>query len=98
MVTPHQRILAAVGDGARVVLDTPYGFQENADELSARTVEYFARNVGHDVGVVSLRDAATTGAVALEVAAARVALALIRRRGRGGEREHRDGGNEERDE
>jgi hypothetical protein len=72
MVTPHQRILAAVGDGARVVLDTPYGFQENADELSARTVEYFARNVGHDVGVVSLRDAATTGAVALEVAAARV--------------------------
>jgi hypothetical protein len=75
MVTPHQRILAAVGDGPRVLLDTPYGFQENADELSARTVEYFATNVGHDVGVVTLRDAKTAGAVALEVAAARIAEA-----------------------
>jgi hypothetical protein len=75
MVTPHQRILAAVGDGPRVLLDTPYGFQENADELSARTVEYFATNVGHDVGVVTLRDAETAGAVALEVAAARIAEA-----------------------
>jgi len=75
MVTPHQRILAAVGDGPRVVIDTPYGFQENADELSARTAEYFAHNVGHEVGVVQLRDAATAGAVALEVAAARVAEA-----------------------
>jgi hypothetical protein len=75
MVTPHQRILAEVGDGPRVVLDTPYGFQENADELSARTVEYFAHNVGHDVGVVSLRDAATAGAVTREVVAARVAEA-----------------------
>jgi len=58
-----------------VLLDTPYGFQENADELSARTVEYFATNVGHDVGVVTLRDAKTAGAVALEVAAARIAEA-----------------------
>ena len=73
MVTPHQRILAEVEEGAKVVLDTPYGFQENADELSARTVEYFAHNIGHDVDVVSLRDANTTGAVALEVTAARVA-------------------------
>ena len=75
MVTPHQRILGAIGEGPRVILDTPYGFQENADELSARTVEYFAHNVGHDVGVVSFRDVATTGAVALEVVAARVAEA-----------------------
>jgi hypothetical protein len=75
MVTPHQRILAAVGDGARVVLDTPYGFQENADDLSARTVEYFAHNIGQHVDVVSLRDATTAGAVAIEVVAARVAEA-----------------------
>jgi len=54
MVTPHQRILDAVGAGERLVLDTPYGFQENADELSARTLEYFARNVGHEVDVLSL--------------------------------------------
>jgi len=37
------------------VIDTPYGFQENADELSARTVEFFATSVGRTVGVASLR-------------------------------------------
>ena len=73
MVTPHQRILARAGEGARFVLDTPYGFQENADELSERTVEYFAHNVGHAVEVLSLRDASEVGAVASQVAAGRVA-------------------------
>lgn len=72
MVTPHQRILGALTDGERLVLDTPYGFQENADELSARTLEYFARNVGHPVEVASLRDAASSGAVNAEIVAARV--------------------------
>lgn len=75
MVTPHQHLLAGVGDGDRLVLDTPYGFQENADELSARTIEYFARNVGHEVDVLSLRDASTLGPVAAEVLADRVAAA-----------------------
>jgi len=73
MVTPHQRILARAGEGARLVLDTPYGFQENADELSERTAEYFAHNVGHTVEVLSLRDAAAVGTVAAQVAAGRVA-------------------------
>jgi hypothetical protein len=72
MVTPHQRVLAAVGEGPRLVLDTPYGFQENADELSARTLEYFARNVGHAVEVASLRDASVVGPIAAEVVAARI--------------------------
>jgi hypothetical protein len=68
MVTIHQRILAAVGDGPAVIVDTPYGFQENADELTERTLEYLAHNVGREAGVVSLRDAATLGAVEREVA------------------------------
>jgi hypothetical protein len=72
MVTTHQRILTAVGDGPAVVVDTPYGFQENADELTDRTLEYFARNVGREVGVVSLRDADAVGTVAREVALAAV--------------------------
>lgn len=38
-----------------VVIDTPYGFQENADELSARAVDFFATSVGRAVGVASLR-------------------------------------------
>ncbi len=37
------------------ILDTPYGFQENADELSARTVRFFRENVGRDVAVASFR-------------------------------------------
>lgn len=57
MVTPHQKILANVpaGEQASVFLDTPFGFQENADELSARIVEYFKNSVGRDIQLVSMR-------------------------------------------
>ncbi len=50
------------------VIDTPYGFQENADELSARTLEFFATSVGNPVEVASYRSAgvdAMTAATAL---------------------------------
>jgi cyanophycinase-like exopeptidase len=58
MVSTHQRVLAeSPADRPAVLLDTPYGFQENADELTARTRQYFARNVGRDVDVLSLRTA-----------------------------------------
>ena len=40
------------------IVDTPYGFQENADELSARTLEFFATSVGNPVEVASFRSAA----------------------------------------
>lgn len=48
MVTPHQRIVAAIGDEVApfVLLDTPFGFQENADELVLRLTEYFSKSVG----------------------------------------------------
>lgn len=56
MVTTHQRIFGRIGSDAEAVLvDTPYGFQENADDITARTVGYFDRNVGHRVEPVSLR-------------------------------------------
>jgi hypothetical protein len=59
MVSTHQRVLAASpADRPAVLFDTPYGFQENADELTAKTRQYFARNVGRDVDVLSLRTAA----------------------------------------
>ena len=44
MAKVHRALFARLGGGRRVpaaILDTPYGFQENADELSARTVEFF---------------------------------------------------------
>jgi cyanophycinase-like exopeptidase len=37
------------------ILDTPYGFQENADELSARTVRFFAESVGRAVTIATYR-------------------------------------------
>lgn len=57
MVTPHQRILKNTSSGGRVVLDTPFGFQENANELTTRLQEYFSQSVGHDIDIASLRSA-----------------------------------------
>lgn len=37
------------------LLDTPYGFQENADEITARALEYFQRSIGHPLALASLR-------------------------------------------
>jgi hypothetical protein len=46
MVTMHRQVAARFGDIPRaLLLDTPYGFQENAAEISARALEYFARRV-----------------------------------------------------
>jgi len=38
-----------------VLLDTPYGFQENADEISRRAVGYLGRSMGMPVQVASWR-------------------------------------------
>lgn len=65
MVTPHQRILRDSAAGKRVVLDTPFGFQENANELTIRLKEYFSDSVGEQVDIVSLR---TVNATPAEVA------------------------------
>jgi hypothetical protein len=47
MVTPHREIVARLGEPTprAVLLDTPYGFQENAAEITERAVEYFAHRV-----------------------------------------------------
>jgi hypothetical protein len=59
MVKPHRRIFEALGTdgGPAVLLDTPYGFQANADDISARAVDYFAASVGRQVEVATLRRA-----------------------------------------
>lgn len=41
-------------DPRAVVLDTPYGFQENAPELAARAQEYFRTSVGHPIQIAGL--------------------------------------------
>ena len=39
------------------MLDTPYGFQENADDITARALDYFRVNVGAPFSVASFRSA-----------------------------------------
>jgi cyanophycinase-like exopeptidase len=57
MVKPHRAVFARCGDGPAALLDTPYGFQTNAEDISARAVGYFSASVGRQVGVVSWRTA-----------------------------------------
>jgi hypothetical protein len=76
MVTPHQQLFARLETNTRaVLLDSPYGFQENADELTQRTIQYFGDNVGREVEAVTFRSAPVVDPVAhaLEMAKLRAA-------------------------
>jgi len=56
MVEVHKELLARLGAAARAVfLDTPAGFQLNADQLSQRAVEYFNTHVHREIDVASLK-------------------------------------------
>ena len=46
MVKVHRALMEQSGDGARAMLDTPFGFQANADDLTEKIQEYFAQSVG----------------------------------------------------
>ena len=46
MVEMYRSVLAAAGPGPGLVLDSSYGFQENADALTQKTVNYFRESVG----------------------------------------------------
>ena len=53
MVSVHQDLLSRLGPRPvpAVLLDTPFGFQENAADISERTVAYFRDRVGFPIGV-----------------------------------------------
>jgi cyanophycinase-like exopeptidase len=54
MVAVHKALVARLGTvRAAVLLEAPYGFQENAADVSARAQAYFARSVGLAVTVVA---------------------------------------------
>ena len=57
MVKAHREVFARLGLDApnAVVLDTPYGFQTNADIVSDKAVAYFRESVGRRVSVAGLR-------------------------------------------
>ena len=58
MVTVHKTLATRLGSGehSACLLDTPYAFQENAADISARAQAYFDRSVGLNVAVVSDAD------------------------------------------
>ncbi len=60
MIKVHRHLMERVGatrPGSAVLLDTPYGFQENADDISARAQEFFRVSVGHPIEVARWRSA-----------------------------------------
>jgi cyanophycinase-like exopeptidase len=81
MAKVHRALFDRLGPAPvpAVILDTPYGFQENADELSARTVKFFAESVGREVDVASFRtrevDAVTAATAVARIRPARYVMA-----------------------
>ena len=68
MVTPHQNIIKKLDKNSyKINLDTPYGFQENANELTERIRKYFSVNVGSEVADTKLRDRAAEDSVISEI-------------------------------
>jgi len=69
MVEVHKELLARLGSEAKAVfLDTPAGFQLNADQISAKAVEYFRDKVGHPMAVAAFKSKDAPSALDLEKA------------------------------
>ena len=68
MTTVHQGLLERLGPlpAPAVLLDTSFGFQENASEVCAKTMQYFRDNVRHPIAVASFRRAGGADQLAYE--------------------------------
>jgi cyanophycinase-like exopeptidase len=68
MTSVHQDLMARMGRPRlnAILLDTTFGFQENADEIVAKTVTYFRDHVGCDIGIASLRHKGQASALEFE--------------------------------
>jgi cyanophycinase-like exopeptidase len=77
MVSVHADLLTRLGPRPvpAVLLDTPFGFQENASDISQRTVEYFRDRVGFPITVASFRNRELATPLEYETMLARVAEA-----------------------
>src|SRR6266480_3770330 len=76
MVSIHQELAATVNpDCSAVILETPYGFQENADAVSEKTRRYFARHIGLRVHAVPGLRAPVDGGPEVELAIEKVRAA-----------------------
>lgn len=77
MVKTHRSIFESLEPDPvpAVLLDTPYGFQANASDISARAVDYFATSLGRRVDVCELRDVKRDDPLRRQEGLARVAAA-----------------------
>jgi len=77
MVSVHADLLTRLGPRPvpAVLLDTPFGFQENAEDISERTVAYFRDRVGFPIAVASFRNRESATALEYETMLSRVAEA-----------------------
>ncbi len=67
MVKVHREVIGRLGSAARAaLLDTPYGFQENASELAQKAVQYFAESIVTELTVAGLTQVVGADPVALE--------------------------------
>jgi cyanophycinase-like exopeptidase len=78
MTRVHRAVLERLGDRPvpAVVIDTPYGFQENADDITERTLDYFRTSVGAPFAVASYRSA-DADALTRETAVTRIREARL---------------------
>ncbi len=67
MVTAHREIFRRLPkDAAAVIIDTPFGFQENADDIAGRAQEYFRNSINVTLEVATLRNSATATSIEVE--------------------------------
>jgi hypothetical protein len=74
MARVHRELFRRLGPSPTpaALLDTPYGFQENADEITARALEYFRVNVGQAMELASFRSSDVDDPLVRASAVARV--------------------------
>jgi hypothetical protein len=77
MTSVHQDLIARVSNPRlnAIFLDTPFGFQQNADELADRTIAYFREHVGCEIGLASFRHSGRATALEFEQFLARLSEA-----------------------
>jgi cyanophycinase-like exopeptidase len=74
MASLHAELMTRAGSppAPAIMIDSSYGFQENADEISRRAETYFRVKVRHPLSIVSLRDRDASDALMLERAYSQV--------------------------
>jgi hypothetical protein len=69
MTKTHRALFSRLPAGSHgILLDTPYGFQENAPELAARAVDYFRTSINADLHVAGLTNLESIDPLDLEQA------------------------------